>query len=667
MLFGKPKPPKRPSAGARRAKAQAPVKKRRKPKRPPTADGRNPPPRNPILALFYWGAIVGLWVMAGFVGIGLIFAYDLPDSDGLASLERSPSVTLYAINGEEIATRGDLYGAPVTMEDLPPHLIDAVLATEDRRFYHHFGFDPIGFTRAMVTNIKAGALVQGGSTITQQLAKNVFLTPDRTIVRKIQELMLAFWLEYRFTKDEILTLYLNRVYLGAGTYGVDAAAHKYFGKSATEVTLAEGAMLAGLLKAPSRYSPMADLKRSRDRAAVVLNNMVKFGFVDEAVAQAALDNPASVTASSTSQAVNYYVDWVLDRLTDYVGHTKEDLVVTTTLDPALQNLGDKVVGHWLKTLGDKRKAGQAALISIDHHGAVRAMIGGRDYRKSQFNRAVSAKRQPGSAFKPIVYLAGLEQGIGPNSQMRDTPIILGDWSPKNYDGEYRGPMRVEDALAKSINTVAVKVSEQAGRQNVLRMAKRLGISDELPPHPSLALGTGEVSLIELTGAYQPIAAEGEAAFIHGIVEIREAGSGELLFQREGSGAGQVISRRDARTMTGMLMTVMREGTGKSAQVAGLETAGKTGTSQDFRDAWFVGFSGALVTGVWVGNDDNSPMTRITGGGLPALIWRDYMHGAHHGRDKPRLDPRIDRRRRDGGGERFDDFLNDMIDSLFGGE
>jgi len=665
MLFGKPKPPKRPSAGARRATPK-PAPKKRRAKREPTADGRNPPPRNPILAIIYWGGIVGLWMVAGFIGIGLIFAYDLPDSDGLLSLERSPSVTLYAVNGDQIATRGDLYGAPVVMADLPPHLVDAVLATEDRRFYHHFGFDPIGFARAMVSNIQAGALVQGGSTITQQLAKNVFLTPDRTVVRKIQELMLAFWLEYRFTKDEILTLYLNRVYLGAGTYGVDAAARKYFAKPATDVTLAEAAMLAGLLKAPSRYAPTNDLKRSRDRAATVLDNMVKFGFVEDQAAQAALKNPASVAKSGSSQATNYFVDWVLDRLTDYVGHTKDDLVVITTLDPSLQALGDRVVGHWLTTLGDKRKAGQAALVSIDHGGAVRAMIGGRDYRKSQFNRAVSAKRQPGSAFKPIVYLAALERGIGPNTMMRDTPIILNGWQPKNYDGQYRGPMRVEDALAQSINTIAVKTSEQAGRQQVLRMAGRLGITEDLPPHPSLALGTGEVSLLELTGAYQPIAAGGQAAFVHGILEIREAESGELLFLREGSGAGRVLSRRDARTMTGMLMTVMREGTGKNAQVQGLETAGKTGTSQDFRDAWFVGYSGALVTGVWVGNDDNSPMARITGGGLPALVWRDFMHGAHHGKDKPRLDPRSERRRgRDG--DSFDDFLNDVIDNLFGTE
>ena len=657
MLFGKPKPPKRPSASARKATPSKKKTAKRRKKIAPTADGRNPPPRNPFLAVFYWGAIAGLWLIAGFIGIGLIFAYDLPDSDGLSSLERSPSVTIYAANGDEIATRGDLYGAPVTVDDLPPHLIDAVLATEDRRFYHHFGFDPIGFGRAMFENLRAGAFIQGGSTITQQLAKNVFLTPDRTIVRKIQELMLAFWLEYRFTKDEILTLYLNRVYLGAGTYGVDAAAQKYFGKPATEVTLGESAILAGLLKAPTRYAPTSNLERSHGRAAVVLDNMVRHGYIDAETAAQAKADPAKVVTSGSSLAVNYFVDWVLDRLTDYVGHTDEDLIVTTTLDPALQKLGDKVLNHWLKSLGDKRDAHQGALVAMDHTGAVRALIGGRDYRKSQFNRAVSAKRQPGSAFKPIVYLTALERGISPNTVMRDSPIILDGWSPKNYDGQYHGEMRVEEALARSINTVAVKVSEQAGRQRVLKMAHRLGIASELPPTPSLALGTGEVSLLELTGAYQPIASHGEAAFVHGIDEIRQA-DGTLLFKREGSGAGRVVSRRDADTMTGMLMTVMRTGTGKGAQVAGLETAGKTGTSQDFRDAWFVGYSGALVTGVWVGNDDNSPMNRITGGGLPALIWRDFMHGAHHGRSKPGLQPR---RERDNGDDLFDEIFN----SLFG--
>ncbi len=658
----KPTPPKKPDAKARKAggahltdaqKARQKERKKQKNKRA-TRDGRRPPPTNIFKAVIYWGAVFGLWLAGGVLGFGAFIFFSLPDTGQLNIVDRSPTVTLIDARGGTLATRGDLYGVPVQVQELPPYVEQALLATEDRRFRHHFGFDPIGFARAMLANVKAGRIVEGGSTITQQLAKNVFLTPDQTITRKAQELVLAMWLEYRFTKDEILTLYLNRVYFGAGTYGIDAASKKYFGHGATKLTLQQSAMMVGLLKAPSRYAPTANLKRSQGRAAVVLQNMVAAGYLTEDEAKRAKSRPARPTKWAADQKPRYYIDWVLDRLTQHVGHTNQNLIVTTTFDPALQALADRTLTHWLDLLGAKHKIGQGALISMDHTGAVRAMVGGRDYRTSQFNRATLAQRQPGSAFKPIVYARALDYGLTPKTIMRDTPLTLNGWSPRNYDGKYRGEMTLEDALAQSINTVAVKVSERSGRQQVIELARRLGLNGRLPPHPSVALGTGETSLAELTSAYGVFASGGWAVHHYGIVEIRTEG-GRILYSRDTIDREKVLSTGTAKTMTAMLERVVERGTGKRAKPDGLDVAGKTGTSQNARDAWFVGYSGDLVTGVWVGNDNASPMKNVSGGGTPALIWRDFMFGAHHGKPKPALEKQ-DRPVRD--------FFDTIFDSIF---
>jgi len=658
----KPNKPQRPDAKARKAGGahltaeQKANRAKRKAERAERAkrDGRKPAPTNIVKAAFYWGAVVGLWSIGGLMGLGAFVFFSLPDTGQINIVDRSPTVTLIDSKGNNLATRGDLYGVPVQVSELPPYVEQALLATEDRRFRYHFGFDPIGFTRAMLTNIRARAIVEGGSTITQQLAKNVFLTPEQTVMRKAQELVLALWLEYRYSKDEILTLYLNRVYFGAGTYGIDAASKKYFGHDATKLTLPESAMMVGLLKAPSRYAPTANLKRSRARAATVLDNMVEAGYLTEAEAARAKKNAASAQRWAADQAPRYYIDWVLDRLTEHVGHTKDDLIVTTTFDPALQALADRSLTHWLDQLGKNHKIGQGALISMTPDGAVRAMVGGRDYRTSQFNRATLAKRQPGSAFKPIVYARALEYGMTPRTVMRDSPLILGDWSPKNYDGKYHGEMTLKEALARSINTIAVKVSERAGRQQVIDMARKLGLTGKLPPHPSIALGTGEVTLAELTSAYAVFANGGWGVRHYGIVEIKTK-SGQVLYSHAMIDREKVISTSIANTMTNMLEAVVTDGTGKRAAQKGYSVAGKTGTSQSERDAWFVGYSGDLVTGVWVGNDDATPMRNVTGGGTPALVWRDFMHGAAYGKPKPALNKQQRPVR---------DFFDDLFESIF---
>lgn len=636
----RPTPPKRTAQKAKGASAKtrgpktagkaasSRAEKRAQQRHRAKAEGRRGPPKGPLRRVLYWSVVLGLWLGAGIIGMGVIFAYDLPDTRGLTSVARSPSVTLVAMDGREIATRGDLYGLPVRVEDLPPYVEQAVLATEDRRFYHHFGFDPIGFTRAMIENAKAGSLVQGGSTITQQLAKNVFLTADRTFTRKGKELLLAFWLEYRFTKKEILSLYLNRVYLGAGTYGIEAASQKYFGKEPQDLTLQEAAMIAGLLKAPSRYAPTTDLKRSQKRAEQVIANMVAAGFITEEEAANATKAPARHTRMANLPPSRYYIDWVLDRLTDYIGHAGDDLIVETTLDLDLQSVSARTLKHWVEGEGKRLRVGQGAMVVMDHDGAVRALVGGTSYAKSQYNRATQAERQPGSAFKPFVYLAAMEHGLRPSTVRTDSPVTFNGWSPRNYDGKYRGPVSLNTALAKSINTVAVKVSEEAGRYNVIDAAHRAGINKDLPQTPSVALGTGEVTLMELTGAYIPFATEGKAAFIHGIERVTTR-EGEVLYERKGSGPGRITSSRDAQRVATMLRSVVIEGTGRNARLKNNRPAwGKTGTSQDWRDAWFIGFTQHYVAGVWVGNDDSKPMKRVTGGGLPALVWRDTMNVAH---------------------------------------
>tara|TARA_R110002072_G_scaffold167509_1_gene321003 strand:- start:347 stop:2188 length:1842 start_codon:yes stop_codon:yes gene_type:complete len=563
------------------------------------------------------------------LGAGVWVSIGLPDLDEALKTERRPTVTIQAADGTEIYRAGDLVGETVALKNLPPHLMQAVLATEDRRFYSHFGIDPIGLGRAMVRNIRAGRVVEGGSTITQQLAKNLFLTPARTITRKLQEMVVALWLEWEFSKDQILTLYLNRVYLGAGTYGVDAAARRFFQKPAARVNTYEAAVLAGLLKAPSRYNPVASPERAHARARTVLANMVAAGYLTETkAADAARGIQVAVVSAPTGNA-RHFVDWVLEAVSDYVTAGGRDLVVKTTLDLALQRQAETAMGRAFMAADRARmQAGEGALIALTPQGAVRAMVGGRDYGKSQFNRAVQAQRQPGSAFKPVVYLAALETGMTPATPVVDKPVSLSGWQPSNFSGKYEGRMTLEYALANSVNTIAVQLAQKVGPAKIIDTARALGITTDLPRDAGLALGTGEVSLLELATAYAVLARAGMGVWPYAITEIIGPDDAPL-YQRQGSGPGRAVPAAPARTLTAMMNKVIDGGTGKHAAI-GRPAAGKTGTSQNYRDAWFVGFTPQLVTAVWFGNDDGSPMKRVTGGGLPARTWAVFMGAAHQG-------------------------------------
>ncbi len=592
--------------------------------------------------LFKWGLTSAIW-SAVLIGVLVAYyAYDLPSVDSALQVVRRPSVTILAEDGTRLASSGDVQGETVQVAELPVHLPHAVIATEDRRFYSHSGIDIIGVARAMVTNVRAGRIVQGGSTISQQAAKNLFLSPARTLRRKVQELLLAFWLEQKFTKNQILTIYLNRVYLGAGTYGVEAAARKYFGISARRVSLYQAAVLAGLLKAPSRLSPARNPKAAAKRARVVLANMVAAGYLTDAQAAKAQKATKRLARSRIAPRIGrHFADWIMDRLPGYIGPLAGDIVVKTTLDARLQTRSERVVGQVLSRSGGKRNAGQAGLLLMTPGGAIRAMVGGRNYAQSQFNRASQALRQPGSAFKPVIYLAGIEAGMTPETKMVDGPVDIGGWRPKNYNGRFQGEMTLRQALSRSVNTIAVKVSETIGRRQVIDVARRLGITAKLPASPSLALGSAEVSLLEMTSAYAVFANGGQGVWAYGVEEIIDR-QGRILYRRSGDGPGAIVEAGTITKINDMLSEVMRTGTGKSARLVKppRPSAGKTGTSQEFRDAWFIGYSAQLVGGVWVGNDNGKPMKRVTGGGLPAEIWRKVMIGAHRGvpvRNLPGLD------------------------------
>ncbi|MDP6066521.1 MAG: PBP1A family penicillin-binding protein [Alphaproteobacteria bacterium] len=589
---------------------------------------KEPSPARPSLIgrLAYWLAVLGIWGAVLLIGVVAWYAYDLPDVDAPGAPRPRPALLLHYADGSPLARFGDLYGAEVALDELPPVMPQAVLAIEDRRFRWHFGIDLIGLARAAVANLRAGRIVQGGSTITQQLAKNLFLKPERTIKRKVQEVLLAFWLEANFSKDEILTLYLNRVYLGAGTYGVEAAAQRYFGLSARRLSLGQAALLAGLLKAPTRYAPTTSPRRARGRAQVVLASMVRSGAISQAQATTAGQRLAGLRPPrklpARTRTGRYAADWIVEQVSGYSGHARRDISVTTTLDAGLQKLAERVIESQLAAAGKRLAVSQAALVAMSPAGAVRALVGGRDYRLSQFNRASQARRQPGSTFKLFVYLAGLEAGLKPETQMRDEPLTVAGWSPRNYSGKYAGPVSLTQAFARSINTVAVKVAERAGRRRVVEAAARLGVTSPLPAHPSTALGTVGISLLEMTTAYATVAAGGRGVWSHGISTISEIG-GARIHRRSGSGPGRVMAPGVAADLDAMLRAAVAEGGGRAARLS-IATAGKTGTSQGHRDAWFIGYAGDLVTGVWVGNDDEKAMKRVTGAGLPARIWRAFM-------------------------------------------
>ncbi|WP_441455064.1 MULTISPECIES: PBP1A family penicillin-binding protein [unclassified Brevundimonas] len=587
--------------------------------------GGGKPRRSFMGRLFYWGAVLGVWGLIFAVVFFAVFARDLPDTSSLYKVERQPSITYLDRSGALIAVRGTQMAPPVDLDALPDYVPAAFVAIEDRRFYHHPGFDPIGMTRAMALNLKAGHVVQGGSTITQQLAKNLFLTPDQNLKRKVQELMLAVWLEMKFTKKEILALYLNRVYFGAGAYGIEAASQRYFDKSADKLTVGETALLAGLLKAPSRYSPVSESKRAATRANVVLNEMVDTGAITPAQREAAVAEPVRVSKTLASQHAQYFIDWLDKQIRSLVGEPTEDMVVETTLDLNLQTDAERAVRRILDR--DKgRGVEQAALVALDGEGRVRAMIGGGSYADSQFNRAVDARRQAGSAWKPFVYLAAVEAGFTPSTPVVDQPVTIGGWSPRNYSGTFAGPMSLAQAVAQSTNTIAASVADQVGRDSVARAARRLGITSPIGLQPSMALGAVEVSPLEMAQAYDAFANGGKRVEAYGISRIRTP-SGRVIYQHGTGENGQAINNPPLYYMNQMLRGVITSGSGRSAAIGGRDIAGKTGTTSDYKDAWFVGYTGGFVAAVWVGKDDNKPMRGVTGGASPAAIWRGFMEAA----------------------------------------
>ena len=548
---------------------------------------------------------------------------NLPETESI-KISRQPSITFLDKDGRIIASYGDIYGKSIKYNNLPENLINAVIVTEDKRFFNHYGVDIKGVLRAIYVNLKERRIVQGGSTITQQLAKNLFLTPERSFTRKLHELILSLWLELKFSKKQLLSIYLNRVYLGSGTYGVQAASEKYFNKKVEDLNLYECAVIASLLKAPSRYNPIANKKLSQERASLVLENMAKSEMISKAkVKEAKYNNKKYSKFTTPPKSTRYFIDWLLPRVKAYVGEINEDLIVRTTLDVKLQKIAEDSLN---KVTENFPSADQSALVSLNLDGGVISMIGGRDYGDSQFNRVTQAKRQPGSAFKLFVYLAGLENGFAPDDLVVDSKIDINGWSPKNYKDKYIGEVSVKDAFSNSINTVAVKISEDIGREKVIKMAKLLGITSPILNSPSLALGTSEVNLLELTAAYDVLANNGNGVFVHGIRSIENT-EGKNLFTRKIQGPGKILNSYTVKTMTEMMEQTIINGTGKKAKI-NRPAAGKTGTSQSLRDAWFVGFTSNIVVGVWFGNDDDSPMEKITGGTAPAILWGEFMKKAH---------------------------------------
>ncbi|MEM7215158.1 MAG: transglycosylase domain-containing protein [Pseudomonadota bacterium] len=577
----------------------------------------------------YWCLVIGLWVGIGLTGIVGYYAAQLPSSASWTIPERPPNARIVSSNGDLLANRGATGGAAVSLNDMSPYIPMAVIAIEDRRFKYHYGFDPIGFTRAMIRNVIAGRLVQGGSTLSQQLAKNLFLEPERTLERKVQELILAVWLETKYSKDEILELYLNRVYFGSGAYGVEAASRRYFSKSARDVNLAEAALLAGLLKAPSRLSPARNPDLAEERAQVVLASMRRSEFITDSEAARALTMQAKKAKRFWSGSEHYVADLVMKQLPSLIGEFRQDVVVDTTIDFDLQRKAGLIIEETLAKDGKSRNVSQAALVSMTGGGAIRALVGGREYADSQFNRVTDAKRQPGSAFKPVVYLAALEAGRTPKSVRQDAPVRINKWTPVNYDRKYRGPVTLDTALSKSLNTIAAQMVMEVGPGTVVETAHRLGIRSGLKKNASIALGTSEVTLMELTGAYAPFANGGRLVEPYVIQRVKDL-DGNVLYQRQGFDAPVVVRSREIGMMNSMLSNVLRNGTGKAASLGNRDAAGKTGTSQNSRDGLFIGYTADLVTGVWYGNDDGSPTKKVTGGSLPARTWKSVMTTAHEG-------------------------------------
>lgn len=604
------KPARRGRAGARRK-----ATKRQKP-----------------TALFWrYTADAGVFCFTLLLGLAALFALiarDLPDTNALWRDGEGAKITLIARDGAPLTVRGASIGAPIRLQDLPVHVPHAILAVEDRNFYHHFGVNPFSVIRAALANMRSGSVVQGGSTLTQQLAKNIFLSPERTVKRKVQELLLAFWLEQKFTKDEILTLYLNRVYFGAGAYGIDAASYRYFGKPAARLELGEAAVLAGLLKAPSRLAPTSNPVDAGKRGRLVIEQMVDAGFLDRRRAAETVARPI-LLAGDRFSAAPYFVDYVLAEVRKTTGSIDADLIVRTTFDRRLQDAAELGFAAGLARAddtGDNGAPAQGAVVMLEGTGAIRAMIGGRDYASSQFNRAAQARRQPGSAFKPFIFLAAMEAGASPDDIVDDAPLRIGAWSPDNYKGQFFGEVSHREALARSLNAASLKVQETTGRERVRLAARASGWPASLSRGPALGLGVDAITPIGLAGAYAPFANGGFRVSPYAIESIATV-DGDIIYQHTTYYQEQAANPSSIAAVNDMMGAVVAWGTGKNAQVPGYAVAGKTGTTQDNRDAWFAGHGGGLVCVVWLGRDDNSAMPGMTGGLAPAIIWSETMSRA----------------------------------------
>jgi len=608
----------RPGGGAGRGGRKGPLK----------SGGAAPAPARRSIpnAVFYWAAVLAVWVVIAAVGVVFVFAQGLPDTSKLYEIHHQPSISYLDRNGALLAVRGSQYAPPINLDTLPAYVPAAFVSVEDRRFYHHWGFDLRGIARALVADLTRHRMAEGASTITQQLARDLFLTPIQTPKRKIQELILAVELEHQFTKKQILSLYLNRVYFGAGAYGIESAAETFFNKPASKLSLGEAALLAGLLKSPTHYSPVSEQYRAGLRATIVLDTMVETGAITPKQRDDALAHPVTVSPALATQHAQYFVDWVDGQVRKLVGEPTTDLIVETTLDlpidTAAENAARAITDRYAK-----QGVQQAAVVALDGEGRVRALIGGVSYNQSQFNRAIDARRQTGSSWKPFVYLTAMNAGRTPDTMAVDEPVTIDGWSPHNFEPEFLGPITLQSALQRSINTVAAKLADEVGRDNVAATARKLGITSPINTDPAMALGTTQVSPLEMAQAYAPFANGGFKADAYAIERIRTA-DGKILYQHPLPVHTRVIDEPALGYMTQMLKTVLvPPGTGVRAAFPGYELAGKTGTTSDFKDAWFVGYTGGFVTAVWTGKDDDTPMRHITGGMAPADLWRAFMSAA----------------------------------------
>lgn len=550
------------------------------------------------------------------------FSLTAPELPPLPPIRRDPQVTYLDRNGAVLGVRGGRYGPPVDVAKLPAYVPAAFVAIEDRRFYDHTGFDPVGIARALVVNAEQGRAAQGASTITQQLARNLYLSPEQTVERKAKEVMYAVQLERTYSKKQILGLYLSRVYFGSGAYGLEAASRRYFNKPATKLTLREAATLAGVLKSPTNYNPIEQPQRAAQRADLVLAAMVETGVITPADRSKAMAQPLRLAPAAAGGAAQYFIDWVDAQRRGLVGQLKQDIVVETTLDGRMELAAADALRSTIGRYGGQGVS-QGALVALDGQGRVRAMVGGLDYAAAPYNRAVTAKRQAGSAWKPFVYLTALEAGRTPDMTVVDEPIVFGAWSPENYSDTYAGALTLEQAVAQSTNTVAVRLADEVGRSNVAATAKRLGIVSPVNTDPAMALGTSLVSPLEMAQAYGAFANGGKKVAAYGVERIRTS-TGAVLYQRKAAPQPQVIANPPLSDLNRMLRTAVTSGTGARARVEGYDLAGKTGTTSDYKDAWFAGYSGGFAAVVWMGNDNGAPMRRITGGTAPAEAWRSFM-------------------------------------------